>query len=904
MHTPGRQTFVVVDSETYTVSDKIFKLSKFPSKMFQTCKDPDISYLTWSRGLCVKPKNVDISFVTTDPAVYTSMLPLTKSAEFVPINASRKPSMVEMPGVNIGPGIPAQSHPLFQKKIPSHVDWGYGRLVHDSDAYPIPSSSDCPYINENYQYDRVAVTEDPLFIGDDIFVEVYAENGDLDTEPTAGVVLFVGPPCIGDSDGFEYALIFRGNAELVLMCKISDTWRMVGSTRAVEEKVNHWYLWIQKSALGNEEGSGMGGYISIRNLVISSSQSLTGGSPRFPDESMPTYPESPNYATLGDELLYKVPCNIVRTDPLRELTGRVRLSMRRDLKGGFNIYKSTYPTNILELNDDDFVIESTFRDSAGANDYKLTYWCRKPSGCTMDLKLISNDTNTEAELLSTRNALVNADFYVVEKVYKNVPEKQKYHVRLNMQAVYGETPKLYYYAVEKNGIVNIYGQPEKVLNSGSYKYCYPTRIGITGQTRALDYNKATIEIADLGDAADFLHTRSSMPIRIETTYDPNDQSKRCVLFRGFVQKAVRSIRPMATRNGKESFSTYTVMANGVWQLLKENFHENQAEVMFVDSIDANGKADKVQTGSKVTDLISTYLSRVGFPKSDDFPDPGYAMQDIADDPTKVFAFGNDQTLVVNPLDDYQKVIESLLTDYMEGFLIWDDNLGYYGKWVYKKPPKHRGPKADAPVAVFYTNPPAHVADKKFDYLPSYANSPVTDINGTTHYVQGAWIVKDTWESWVKPPEANDVIVTGVGAITEKGGTKLTTARLFNAASFNVDPTRPTADPNSPDFLGRRVPLWVLDPGIAVGDDQDTQELKVRLVCRRIYDMVAHGIKKATFRAPLVIIRHPDDPTRVRPLRFYDLVYIDNSPWLIRAVNPQYTKDGYQYAMYEVEAPRI
>ena len=92
--------------------------------------------------------------------------------------------------------------------------------------------------------------------------------------------------------------------------------------------------------------------------------------------------------------------------------------------------------------------------------------------------------------------------------------------------------------------------------------------------------------------------------------------------------------------------------------------------------------------------------------------------------------------------------------------------------------------------------------------------------------------------------------------------------------------------------------------MAIGKEDDAHKLKVALICRRIYDLVAHGIKKATFRAPLVLIQHPDDPTRVRPLRYYDLIYIDNTPWLIRSINPQYTKDKQQFAVYEVEAPRI
>ena len=96
----------------------------------------------------------------------------------------------------------------------------------------------------------------------------------------------------------------------------------------------------------------------------------------------------------------------------------------------------------------------------------------------------------------------------------------------------------------------------------------------------------------------------------------------------------------------------------------------------------------------------------------------------------------------------------------------------------------------------------------------------------------------------------------------------------------------------------------MDYGIAVGTNDDEHKLKVSLICRRIYDMVAHGIKKATFKAPLLFIPHEDDATRMRQLRYYDLIYIDNTPWLIRSVNIQYTKDKLQFAMYEVEAPRF
>ena len=892
MVTPFRQTDIILDADNWVQVEPTFSFCRFASKMFKK-SSKDSKAVVYNNGLIVKPYVLERNLLVEDTVQDALRISLTVSSLYGEEYHWAKSSSSEMPGVTYGANIVSQGHKLWTKKVSASANWGDGVLTGDATMYPSPTNSDDSDIWAGYTFDRVAYSGN-LNVGDDITIEIIFEQAREDEPGPASIFQFVGPPSNGDSDGYLYALVINICGRLTLLCKINNVWTRVAKCSLELSGHIHWLLYISKSEIGIEEYSGNGGYIGISAFALSSGGGGANGLAYAALNVMQiAKTNAPEFGTIG-MLNYKVPCSKIRKNTLPSLAGPLHIDIRRDLMAHFQVFKSGYPTDEITVVDDPFNTTIGYRDVSGINDFIVTYQYRKPTGCSIDLLLRDSITQTELTCLSTEETLVSGDFYFARKVYQ-LPDFPVLEVAVKLKATSDFTPKLYYYNVQKNGIIKKVSGLEKTLHQGTYKRAFGTKVGITGPTRALDYEKATINVSDLNDCLSVLATRASMPIRIETTYDGIN---KCILFRGYVQKAVRHIKSAPINNGfvQNAFSTYELMCNGPWQLLKENFHEGQAEVLYEVNPE---EMDDLGKGRKVTEIISSFLTKAGFVREGGTITADEAMQDIPDVDIRIFGFGKNQLYVVNPLDDIQKVIESMLRDYLGGYLIWDNNLGLNGKWVYKDPPQ----ATDIPKAVFYTSLPSHLSNKKIDYLPSWDSSPVV-VSGTTYYIPGSFIVKDTWDSWVKPPEANDIIVTGIGAITEKGGDSYTTARLFNKDSFDVDPVNPTSDPTNPDYLGRRVPLWVVDYGIAVGTNDDEHKLKVSLICRRIYDMVAHGIKKATFKAPLLFIPHEDDATRMRPLRYYDLIYIDNTPWLIRSVNIQYTKDKLQFAMYEVEAPRF
>lgn len=894
MITPGRETNIYLDATDWKTIEPAYKYSRWAKNMFKA-RSGDAKYISYRNGIIVKPYSEFAGKIVENHSAQSGFVSCVMSSEFSSTYMWAKNSSAESPGVSYGADVPTQSLPLLRKSINASTSFGSGALTGDGTAYPAPTSSDSKYISGNVTLDRVAYTTSNFDADSEIIIFIDVERSELDDHDTTFIAQFVGPPSIGADDGYMYALCISMNRQLVLMNRQAGTWVQVGFLPSSESANGLMVVVISKSSLGITPGSGPGGYITVSCSTGNALIEIIGVQAMFAVNH-----STGNYGFLTpnnskNTLTYKVPASEIRTLPVA-ISGAVRVDMRRDIFGGFAIYKQGYPTTSITINDDSLALRPTI-NYEGINDYYLYTVYKKPAGCTVTPKFINDSTGTEMTVVSSEEHSLGSDLYNSITRYEMPELCSSGHLQLTLQASGDTTPEFYYYHVQKEGIAEQSGPGETLLHTGTYAYSYFTKLGIIGQTRSIDSSRATLDIADLQNKLDIFETRAGLPIKVVTTHN----GITCVLFRGYVQKAVKKIHSAPNLGGvaQSEFATYTVMCNGVWQKLKENFIESPCESLYTAG---------TNEGMKVTDIIKALLARAGFPEAngttiidDD------ATQDIIDLPIRVIPFGKDSKLILNPLDDLFKLIETFCRDYLGHFLVWDDNLGNNGKWVLKEPPHAfdgDGYVADVPVAVFYTNLPSHIAGKKIDYLPSYENSPVT-VGEVVYEITGSFIKKSTWESWVKPPEANEITVTGAGELKETGSTSARTVTLYNFKSFNVFPDHPTADSTHPDYLGRRVPLWIVDYSLEIGTpDEKTSISAIRTLAKRVYDLTAHAIKRATFEAPLVIIPHPDDPTRVRPLRFYDLIYIDDTPWLIRSCNPTYVKDHIQMATYEVEAPRI
>jgi hypothetical protein len=273
------------------------------------------------------------------------------------------------------------------------------------------------------------------------------------------------------------------------------------------------------------------------------------------------------------------------------------------------------------------------------------------------------------------------------------------------------------------------------------------------------------------------------------------------------------------------------------------------------------------------------------------------MIDIADLEARFFTTGNGIHQTIDALAEIGSTIITFLEEYLGHFLVFDENSGDNGKW-----------KLIAPSVAPYT-PKAEFVFSVDGIGPAHSRltaEPPSDIAGR----RIAYIKKGTFKSWVKPPEANVIIASGAFKTTPTGVPEYLYQVVPNYKS--ADFGNGLVDPTHPDYLGRIVPLYVMLPELASFplkiDNGDIQHVALNWIGRRIYDVAAHAIKTVTFEAPLVLIEHEENVgtpvTKFRPLRYYDPVLVDGETFLIRNVNPTYTKDFHQMAVYECEAPRI
>ena len=314
----------------------------------------------------------------------------------------------------------------------------------------------------------------------------------------------------------------------------------------------------------------------------------------------------------------------------------------------------------------------------------------------------------------------------------------------------------------------------------------------------------------------------------------------------------------------------------------------------------------VTTIFKVTDVVRNMLLYAGFPAS---------QIDIPDAPVTFAPSGTDsnESLMINPGQDVLSIVLRALKDYLGWALVWDGNANFGGTksmWRVIKPKK--SPYTN--LWNFQTDGPTGAG--KLPFRPeSYGTPNWVGTNGNTY------IKKGTYRTYVKAPEANCVLVTATGDILpgNTGAFRVSNwawnPKSYDFWSDNTGVTFPSADPTDPDYIGRLVPLIVVDMCLgAASIDGDNGQHAVDILTRRYYDVTCHARKICHFEAPLVLITDTADTlqTNPRPLRYYDPVTVTQivagtpvvTQYLVRNVNIVYKKDAIQHALYELEQPRI
>lgn len=444
-------------------------------------------------------------------------------------------------------------------------------------------------------------------------------------------------------------------------------------------------------------------------------------------------------------------------------------------------------------------------------------------------------------------------------------------------------PILSSYTVKRDGVLGSTADNEVEEFSHA-----AVRYSVTGPERDPSHETASCTLQDVLNEGPKLRRRAMIPAQIETEWDPEDSDRKMTLFRGYLGRAD------ATKRGKIGMS----YPSPEWRRLDCTFVGQWAQlkraISFV-GFDFGSDPDSPDHAYKVTDVIRIALSWAGFTSDEIYvQDHPIRLENTPDQ--------NEDSLLVWPGQTVFDLVTQLLRDYLGWPIFWAGNQGEAGRW-YVAPL----PAVDAdPIAEFRT------------YGPDQGVVSRPESYGTDNWVGQSvttFITKDKFRTYMKPPEANMVIVSTTGDLTASGDeARKSTCWAVNEKSYDFytygdGERRRTADPNHPDYLGTFVPVVVVDPSLGIGADSAAV---LQWVTRRIFNLACRAVKMFNFEAPLVGILESEEPdAKPRPLRYGDPITVNGFRAILRSCNPVWRKDELQMAVYEAEtngeilgAPRL
>lgn len=769
------------------------------------------------------------------------------------VDTFRNPS--DLPGLDpSGVLLSPAGVPAFTKRVARAADWD-SDLAADSAAYPKPvlPSADIPM-------DRVLISKE-TYPANRGFALLFSTPGDYNGADTLAT-FYLGGPREGTPAGAlggEYCLSVRGSGELLLKEKTGPAEADWAARSSLP--------WAQSGRAGNlrfyalrvfpygrdslalsagevDAAAGTGGFTFGGNLL----PTLAGFLTRNASRAAGFYRNSP--------ILTGVRPRYHMTGP-----GPVRLDFRRDLRTYAQLIRLA-PVETGTLVDLPFWIPFPVPDESSLI---VTVDGYNPP---------NSDPETEQARITVRmfNAVTHAELDDVPGhptgfEFLSQAGQQAYYVVFDFAAdeLAEQTPVLYGYHVEVGG--------EFSTRTPSPTSFYPRSVSITGPDVTPDQDTASVRLEDPTNALSLLRTRARMPTQIRI-HNRNTGTLVSVLFEGELARAVAKKKGVTGKTyPSPNWRAYDVSLVGVWARLAAQVN---LDPMYFD-VDPTAPEDPLWGGQppwKITDIIATLLEKCGFPA---------AARDIPDLPIRLWPSGarTEDEFRVQPTASLAEFIQKLAREYLGMVLCWDPNAGTAGMWRLLA-----NPQAPYNVVAHFREGPAS-ANKLGMHPGSYGTGVAPIIFGT-------------YDSFVRPPECNYVLVVGADmtAPTEVGPAQ-TAFSLYNAASFDF--VGATSDDTSPDYLGFFAPVIHCDPTLR------TQEA-CAWVARRIYDFAAHGQKWVTFDSPLLLITDSLDTQQVRsrPVRINDAVYVtvggSTGTFLVRSCNPNYRHDGAQ--IQTVEAVQV
>ena len=852
--TPGRHTTVEYDVPEAVSVRPAWGMSRRASEIAVANKagvGPNVDVALIPGGAwTLRPMQYGMRFGLIDMQGFT-IIGLETLIAIAIIQEKRVQKIPPLPGITIAPDQATEASPYLQKRVPAGENWS-AELAGDAASYAKPTLP-----SEDVKVRRIAVGTRthpanegfcirfwlPAAVAQthDVILSYYF-GGDTDVDPATG-------PGGKVFKGGAFCATFFGDG----ICELREYGTAATGTAREWVKV----MQFRYSAVGKVSQDVHSVYFMPHrkgmSIFAESSDTAT---------DMGKISHGPTLVTRNvvNTALYTTNKSVVGYELKKEMTGPgpVRLDEREDLRPIRQMSILAYhESGVLE--DHNFVIPFPLPDGTPI---KVTLDKYEPPGTQVAVQLYESEsgaalgTNADGDFL----ALAGKNNYFARFAFSTSNA-------LNGTLKRG-TPFLYGY------YVNVSGWRQE-RGTEPFSGGVVTSVSITGPTRDPTTETAHLVVEDVYNQVPALRYKGRIHTRIKTTYDPADASKECILFEGELTKAT------ALRKGRtgmtvahEEWRQYDCPMVSMWARLADQISFGALQLLSTDP-DAPTLINGEHFPSTITRIIRILLTDgLGLP--DD-------MVDVPEVPLRAWpGTGDKKEYELQPTASIVDWIMRMIKDYLGHFLIWDANAGERGMWRLRPPAL---PSA-APLWSFVgDHPGSHKA----------AVAPQSYPARTSPYYH--------YTSYVRPPEANYVIVSSVGdLLPDKSGSTGVTQFAVNPRSVSIDPSHPTAtDPFHPDFLGRFVPLVYYQPNLT-GPNKDVSQ-SVGFLCRRLYEQVAHAQKWVRISTPLVLIDDPTDAFLVagkgrRPLRYYDPINIEGELFFVNSIQMDIRKDHVQTQVME------
>jgi hypothetical protein len=821
----------------------------------------------------------------------------------------------DLPGISPqNPDVQSSGDTFFQKGVAANDQWTGNDLSADRQAYGNPQ-------NTNFPIERHAVTVDQMPANKEVAIRFMLPGTSLHV-PKVACIFYFGSAVDQTGHG-AYAMIFTVDGMVYLQDFVGAgingadgsggsgssgfpgadiipdsvnvaRWRFATQHRTAALAIfmrviphldiggGGYIAFIQDSQNPGGQGSGVAGIIA--RGAEAAINAMTFHIHRIVN-STTVLQSSPSQIVTTPQPVGTGVLQLPRTD----ITGpeHVRLDVPADQRVSWQILQAKYPTYGYFI---DAIIDVPFCTITA--DFTLSWQGIYPNDSCYIVGSVY-DATTGMQLTETSAGPTFSTWT------PNVGVNH-YYVRFDFTGDVIHTPTLWSYSLLRQANVNA-DSPGEFVIPDDFDAAVVTNYSITGPEQDITHETATSTIQDPADEIDVLSTRSIIQAIIETEYDPLDSSKRSVLIQGEMTRTDGMLwggqRPSGTLFPAPTAFKYESQWSGMWGKL--------ARAQTLDRILLTG--DPANNGGpyRVTDIVTYLLAN----------ELGSSSVWVPYSPVRFFpAQGGSDDLQIEPNTFILDAVQHYLWEYLSWFLIWDANATTGGTTqgiVRALPPSlplyGGGANAYKNLANFLLDVPGTgVAMRPESYGSGQTNWVGTDVD-----VVQCPIYRLSFKSFVKPPEANCVVVTGTGQIipSANGNNKLT-QWAFNSKSYNpfVDAmgnTVETQDRDSADFIGY---CW---PVVVNRKDLYNQAL-VDQACRRIYDQTCHATDMCSFEAPLVLATDSTDgvQNQPRPLRYYDPVTLTRDSvqeqWIVRNCNisPLRGKDVHQKMTLELQRPII